>query len=81
MRQRLEGGGELHGDRTVEIEAESDAGDLVRRTRLPAHRIKHLLRAVVVMLDDLVGAMAVVEEDTPVRRQDEVHIERLDLAE
>jgi hypothetical protein len=34
-----------------------------------------------VMLDDLVGAMAVVEEDTPVRRQDEVHIERLDFAE
>jgi hypothetical protein len=38
MRQRLEGGGELHGDRTVEIEAENDAGDLVRRTRLPANR-------------------------------------------
>ncbi|MGD0949514.1 MAG: hypothetical protein ABSA52_19065 [Candidatus Binatia bacterium] len=68
MRQRLEGGGELHRNRTVQIEAEDDRGDLVRRTRLPANRVERLLRAVVVMLDDLVGAMAVVEEDTPVRR-------------
>ena len=77
--ERLERRRKLVGQRTVAVEREGAAGNVVAVVRRAADDVEHVLQAHPVMVDDLVGAMAVVGERPAVRRQHEADVEALDL--
>ena len=68
-------------DGTVVARAEHFKGNLIRRLGLPTDGIVHLLLTVFVMLNELVGAVAVVFIDCAVSRQYQLYVQLLHFLE
>jgi len=75
VRQRFECGWQLHLDWCLLGEVENLLCNGVARARLCSYRIERGEHAVLVVMDELSRAVAVVSEGTAVGRKDELDIE------
>lgn len=79
MGERLKSGGDCVKEGTVVVHAEDFLSNFVRGFGALADKIANLFSAIVVMLDQLTGAGAVIREHRAVGRQHQRDLKRMHL--